>query len=105
MARISIDRLLARKPIDVLLAFAMICAGMMYLRIRHPEIPRAFKPPVWWLTAPLGIASCIYLIASLPVATFWRLLIWMGIGLVIYTTYAYRHSLYHETGAVTSRNR
>jgi basic amino acid/polyamine antiporter, APA family len=91
--------------VGTLLAFAMICAGVMYLRIRHPEIPRAFKTPVWWLTAPLGIASCAYLIASLPVATFWRLLIWMGIGFVIYATYAYWHSQYHETAVVASEGR
>ena len=86
--------------VGTLLAFAMICAGTMYLRIRHPELPRAFKTPVLWLTAPLGIASCAYLIASLPVATFWRLLIWMGLGLVIYATYAYWHSRYHEAAVV-----
>ena len=91
--------------VGTLLAFAMICAGMMYLRIRHPEVPRAFRTPVWWLTAPLGVASCIYLIASLPVATFWRLLIWMGIGLFIYATYAYWHSRYHETALVAPQSR
>ena len=60
---------------------------------------------MWWLTAPLGIASCAYLIASLPVATFWRLLIWMGIGLTIYATYAYWNSRYHETAAVAPQGR
>ena len=78
--------------VGTLLAFAMICAGVMYLRIRHPEIPRSFRTPVWWLTAPLGVASCLYLIASLPVATFWRLVVWMGIGLAIYALYAYGHA-------------
>jgi APA family basic amino acid/polyamine antiporter len=78
--------------VGTLLAFAMICAGVMYLRIRHPDLPRSFRTPVWWLTAPLGIASCVYLIASLPVATFWRLAVWMAIGLVIYFTYAHRHA-------------
>jgi APA family basic amino acid/polyamine antiporter len=78
--------------VGTLLAFAMICAGVMYLRIRHPELPRTFRTPVWWLTAPLGIVSCVYLIAALPVATFWRLFIWMAIGLVVYATYSYRHA-------------
>jgi APA family basic amino acid/polyamine antiporter len=78
--------------VGTLLAFAMICAGVMYLRIRHPDLPRSFRTPVWWLTAPLGIGSCVYLIASLPVATFWRLAVWMAIGLVIYFTYAHRHA-------------
>jgi APA family basic amino acid/polyamine antiporter len=71
----------------------------MFLRVRHPELPRTFKTPLWWLTAPLGVASCIYLIASLPAATFWRLFVWMAIGLVIYVTYAYRHAReYDVTG-------
>ena len=85
--------------VGTLLAFALICAGVMFLRVRHPELPRTFKTPLWWLTAPLGVASCIYLIASLPAATFWRLFVWMAIGLVIYVTYAYRHAReYDVTG-------
>jgi amino acid transporter len=60
------------ESMGTLLAFAMIAAGTTYLRIRHLELPRAFKTPVRWLAAPLGTASWVYLIASLPVATFWR---------------------------------
>lgn len=82
--------------VGTLLAFAMICAGVMYLRIRRPDLPRRFKTPVWWLTAPLGIASCVYLIAALPAATFWRLFIWMAIGVAIYLVYAHRHSLHFD---------
>ena len=83
--------------VGTLLAFAVICAGVIYLRVVRPDLPRAFKTPVWWLTAPLGILSCLYLVASLPAATFWRLFIWMALGLVVYGTYAYWHSRYHET--------
>jgi APA family basic amino acid/polyamine antiporter len=82
--------------VGTLLAFAVICAGVLFLRIRRPDLPRPFKTPLWWLTAPLGIISCLYLVASLPAATFWRLFIWMAIGLVVYGTYAYWHSRYHE---------
>jgi basic amino acid/polyamine antiporter, APA family len=82
--------------VGTLLAFAVICAGVIFLRITHPDVPRSFETPVWWLTAPLGILSCLYLVASLPAATFWRLFIWMAIGLVVYGTYAYWHSRYHE---------
>jgi hypothetical protein len=39
------------------------------------------------------------------VATFWRLLIWMGLGLVIYATYAYWHSRYHEAAVVAPQGR
>lgn len=85
--------------VGTLLAFAMICAGVVYLRIKRPDLPRRFKTPVWWLTAPLGVLSCLYLISSLPPATFVRLLAWMAIGLVLYFAYAYRHSRYHERRA------
>ena len=86
--------------VGTLLAFAMICAGVMYLRIQRPDLPRAFRTPVWWLTAPLGIGSCLYLIASLPAATFWRLFTWMAIGIVLYFAYARRHALRYAEAAV-----
>jgi len=79
-----------------LLAFALICSGVMWLRIKHPEIPRPFKTPLWQVTAPLGIAGCLYLMASLPPDTWVRLIAWLAIGIVIYFVYAYRHSRYHE---------
>jgi APA family basic amino acid/polyamine antiporter len=82
--------------VGTLLAFAMICAGVLYLRVAHPELPRSFRTPLVWVTAPLGVVSSLYLIASLPAATFDRLVIWMVIGIVVYATYAYWHSRYHE---------
>jgi len=82
--------------VGTLLAFAMICAGVVYLRITRPDLPRRFRTPVWWLTAPLGVVSCLYLISSLPRPTFVRLVVWMAVGLLVYFGYAYWHSRYHE---------
>jgi APA family basic amino acid/polyamine antiporter len=82
--------------VGTLLAFAMICAGVIYLRVKRPDLPRRFKTPLWWLTAPLGVISCLYLISSLPPATFVRLVVWMILGLLVYFGYAYWHSRYHE---------
>ena len=78
--------------VGTLLAFALICAGVIYLRIRHPELKRGFKTPLWQVTAPLGIAACIYLICQLPAVTFVRLVVWMVIGLVVYFGYAARRA-------------
>jgi APA family basic amino acid/polyamine antiporter len=89
--------------VGTLLAFALICAGVIYLRIKEPGMHRPFKTPVWWLTAPLGIVSCIYLVANLPIPTFVRLVVWMLIGLVVYFGYAYRHSHYRETAIAATR--
>jgi APA family basic amino acid/polyamine antiporter len=75
-----------------LLAFALICAGVLYLRIKNPELERKFKTPFVWVTAPLGIAGCIFLISGLPAPTWLRLFVWMAIGLVVYFGYGIRHS-------------
>ena len=79
-----------------LLAFGLICLGVLYLRSKHPELPRRFKTPVVWLTAPLGALGCGYLIYKLPAETWPRLIIWMVIGLAIYFGYAYWHSRLHQ---------
>lgn len=84
-----------------LLAFSVICIGVIWLRFSHPNLPRAFKTPLWFITAPLGAIACLYLAFSLPQATWWRLGIWMAIGLVVYFGYAYKHSRYHEQRAAT----
>ncbi len=81
--------------VGTLLAFAVICAGVIFLRINEPGLARRFKTPVWWLTAPLGVLSCLYLILSLPQATYVRLVVWMVIGFIVYFGYAYWHSRYH----------
>lgn len=81
--------------VGTLLAFALICAGVIYLRIAEPDLQRGFRAPLWWVTAPLGIVCCLYLIAQLPGATFVRLLAWLAVGLVVYFAYARRHAARH----------
>jgi APA family basic amino acid/polyamine antiporter len=78
--------------IGTLLAFVIVSIGIMVLRVREPNLPRAFKTPVWWLVGPLGALSALYLMISLPWRTWERLLIWFAIGLVIYFAYGVRHS-------------
>jgi APA family basic amino acid/polyamine antiporter len=79
-----------------LLAFGLICIGVLYLRYSQPDLPRSFKTPAVWVTAPLGAIGCAYLIYKLPPETWPRLFIWMGLGLIVYFGYAYWHSRYHE---------
>ena len=78
-----------------LLAFCLICCGVLYLRVKEPNLERSFKTPAVWITAPLGALGCIFLISGLPMPTWIRLFVWMAIGLVVYFTYAYRHSRFH----------
>jgi APA family basic amino acid/polyamine antiporter len=78
--------------IGTLLAFVIVCAGVWILRVRSPEIPRAFKTPLVPLVPILGIVSCFGLMAGLPKDTWIRLIVWLAIGLVVYFMYSKNHS-------------
>lgn len=78
--------------IGTLLAFVIVCSGVLVLRYTHPEIPRPFRTP-WVPVVPiLGIISCLYLMAGLPKDTWIRLLGWIALGFLIYFTYGIRRS-------------
>jgi APA family basic amino acid/polyamine antiporter len=78
--------------IGTLLAFAIVCAGVLVLRYTDPDRPRPFRTPLVPLVPVAGIAACVYLMSGLPVDTWARLIIWMAIGLLIYFLYGRRHS-------------
>jgi APA family basic amino acid/polyamine antiporter len=78
--------------IGTLLAFVIVCAGIIFLRRAQPELPRPFRTPLVPLVPVLGILICGYMMYGLPKDTWYRLLIWMGIGLAIYFLYGRRHS-------------
>ncbi|MFN0086689.1 MAG: amino acid permease [Blastocatellia bacterium] len=78
--------------IGTLFAFAIVCVGVLVLRITQPELERPFKTPLVFVTAPLGAIASVYLMLSLPPDTWIRLIVWMAIGLVIYFVYGMRNS-------------
>jgi APA family basic amino acid/polyamine antiporter len=78
--------------IGTLLAFVIVCAGIIVLRRKRPEIDRPFKTPLVPIVPALGILICGALMFSLPWDTWLRLIVWMAIGLVIYYTYGRHHS-------------
>ena len=78
--------------IGTLLAFVIVATGVLVLRIREPQLPRAFKTPLVWFVAPMGVISALYLMVSLPWKTWERLIIWFAIGIVIYFLYGVRRS-------------
>lgn len=78
--------------IGTLLAFVIVCVSVLVLRIREPHHHRAFRTPFLWFVAPMGALSSLVLMLSLPWPTWERLLIWFGIGLIIYYFYGYRKS-------------
>jgi APA family basic amino acid/polyamine antiporter len=78
--------------IGTLFAFALVCAGVLVLRVKEPDRPRAFRVPAVWLVAPLGIFACLFVMAGLPYQAWERFGIWLIIGTVLYVAYGYRHS-------------
>ncbi|HEX3944632.1 MAG TPA: amino acid permease [Rhizomicrobium sp.] len=74
--------------IGTLLAFVIVCAGVMILRRRRPLVSRPFRTPLVWIVAPLGIIMCSAMMAWLPFDTWLRLLVWTIIGVVIYFAYS-----------------
>ena len=84
--------LLAGLFIGVLSAFIVICSSVILLRVRKPELPRAFRTP-WVPLVPLvGIAFSIWLLSELAWVTWTVFLIWLAVGLVIYFGYGIRRS-------------
>jgi APA family basic amino acid/polyamine antiporter len=87
--------------IGTLLAFVIVCAGVWVLRARRPEMHRPFKTP-WVPVVPiLGILVSAGLMASLPLDTWLRLIIWLVVGMCVYFGYGRHHSRV-QTGAPNS---
>ena len=78
--------------IGTLLAFVIVCAGIIVLRYKSPNLARPFRTPLVPLVPILGILICGYMMSSLPRATWERLIVWMIIGLAIYFFYSRSHS-------------
>jgi APA family basic amino acid/polyamine antiporter len=78
--------------IGTLLAFFVVCIGVIVLRIRRPEMPRPFKVPLGWTIPILGALSVAGLGYFLSDATWTRFFMWQGIGLLIYFGYGVWHS-------------
>lgn len=79
--------------IGTLCAFTMVCAGVAVIRFKNPNLPRPFKLPWNPLIPMLGIIFCLYLMLNLPAITWIRFIIWIILGIIIYFTYSYWHSL------------
>ena len=88
--------------IGTLFAFVLVCIGVLVLRYSDPDRPRPFRVPFVWAVSLIGAAACIFVMKGLPGIAWTRFIWWMGIGLVLYFLYGYRHStLRLGTGPVT----
>jgi basic amino acid/polyamine antiporter, APA family len=78
--------------IGTLFAFVLVSLGVIVLRRTQPDLPRAFRTPAVPLIPILAVIACIFLMLNLGSLTWWRFLVWMAIGFIVYFAYSYRHS-------------
>lgn len=78
--------------IGTLFAFVIVGTGIIILRRSNPGLNRPFKVPLSPFIPIATVLSAAYLMNSLPIDTWVRLIWWMSAGLVIYFAYSYTHS-------------
>ena len=78
--------------IGTLMAFVIVCVGIIFLRYKKPDLHRPFKTPWVPVIPALGALICFVQMVSLPFDTWMRLIIWMALGFIIYFTYSISHS-------------
>ena len=78
--------------IGTLAAFVTVCLGVLVLRRTRPDLPRPFRAPWPWFTCIAGAIVCAAMMVSLGPATWLRLVVWTGIGVLVYAFYGYQHS-------------
>jgi basic amino acid/polyamine antiporter, APA family len=82
----------------ILLAFAVVCAGVLVLRYTRPDHPRPFRVPFAPVTCTLGTVLCLATSVFLPKDTWIRLVIWTVLGFSIYGFYGYWNSRLRKAG-------
>jgi APA family basic amino acid/polyamine antiporter len=78
--------------IGTLMAFIVVCIGVLVLRRTRPDLKRPFRVRAPWLVCSLGALICAYMMISLPIDTWVRLVVWTFFGLLVYFFYGRKHS-------------
>ncbi|NKX50534.1 amino acid permease, partial [Arthrobacter deserti] len=88
----NVDVLEEMINIGTLSAFVLVSIGIVVLRRKRPDLPRAFRVP-WSPFVPiLSAALCFWLMLNLTTLTWVRFAVWLLAGLAIYFAYGRRHS-------------
>jgi APA family basic amino acid/polyamine antiporter len=89
---VDLETLASLVNIGTLFAFILVSIGVAVLRRTRPDLPRSFRTPAVWVVAVVATLMCLYLMLNLSGETWLRFGIWMGLGIVVYALYGYRHS-------------
>jgi APA family basic amino acid/polyamine antiporter len=89
---LPISKLGHMTSIGTLLAFVIVCVGVVVMRKTNPDAPRPYRTPLVPIVPFLGVAACLVMMVSLDWETWVRLVVWLVIGLAIYFGYSTKHS-------------
>jgi APA family basic amino acid/polyamine antiporter len=78
--------------IGTLLAFVIVCIGIIVMRRTNPNAPRPYRTPLVPLVPILGAVVCLIMMLFLGAETWIRLFVWLALGLAIYFGYGIKHS-------------
>jgi len=91
---LNIEEVVELTNIGTLFAFLLVCIGIPILRYKDPERQRPFRVPLGPFLLPLlGAASCLFLMVYLPPSSWWRFIGWLVLGMAVYFSYGFSHSL------------
>ncbi|HMI08227.1 MAG TPA: amino acid permease [Flavobacterium sp.] len=82
--------------IGTLFAFILVCIGVLIMRKKMPDAPRAFRTPLVPLVPILGVFVCLFMMVFLPLDTWIRLIVWMMIGFDLYLFYGMKNSVQNQ---------
>jgi APA family basic amino acid/polyamine antiporter len=82
--------------IGTLFAFILVCIGVLIMRKRMPDAPRAFRTPFVPFVPIAGVLVCLFMMVFLPLDTWIRLIVWMMIGFDLYLFYGMKHSVLNK---------
>lgn len=84
--------------IGTLFAFILVCLGVLVMRKKMPEAPRAFRTPFVPIVPIAGVLVCLFMMVFLPLDTWIRLIVWMMIGFDLYIFYGMKNSALNKDG-------
>lgn len=82
--------------IGTLFAFILVCLGVLIMRKKMPDAPRAFRTPLVPFVPIAGIFVCLFMMVFLPLDTWIRLIVWMMIGFDLYLFYGMKNSILNK---------
>ncbi|WP_099022906.1 amino acid permease [Mycolicibacterium palauense] len=95
---IPLSYLLDMVSIGTLVAFIVVSLGVIILRTREPDLPRAFKVPFYPVVPVLSVLACLWVLSGLHWTTWVWFGLWVGAALIFYLAWGRRHSALNDSG-------